>query len=298
MYKPIKQIDMEKKLKIIIGVMAGVIVILAGLLIAQLSKKTAFKEEVQVLTIDKQALTEQMTQLQQDYANLSSTNDTINTQLQIERQKVADLIEKVKRTEASNQAQLRKYEKELGTLRAIMKSYIKQIDSLNQMNVALKEEVTEVRKKVEQTTAENVKQKKQIEEQAKKLDEGSAVKGRGITLVGLNGRGNETNRSSRVNQFRTNLSLIENSIAQTGAMTVYVRIKDPEDILMTDGSQQVFTCGGQQLIYSAAREVDYQGEELDVSIYFTPGVELSRGTYTVEVYTNRGRIGTAELYLK
>ena len=298
MYKPIKQIDMEKKLKIIIGVMAGVIVILAGLLIAQLSKKTAFKEEVQVLTIDKQALTEQMTQLQQDYANLSSTNDTINTQLQIERQKVADLIEKVKRTEASNQAQLPKYEKELGTLRAIMKSYIKQIDSLNQMNVALKEEVTEVRKKVEQTTAENVKQKKQIEEQAKKLDEGAAVKGRGITLVGLNGRGSETNRSSRVNQFRTNLSLIENSIAQTGAMTVYVRIKDPEDILMTDGSQQVFTCGGQQLIYSAAREVDYQGEELDVSIYFTPGVELSRGTYTVEVYTSRGKIGTAELYLK
>ena len=80
---------MEKKLKIIIGVLSAVILVLAGVLIAQLSKKTEIKETVQVLTVDKENLTDQLTQLQQDYANLSSTNDTINTQLQIEREKVA-----------------------------------------------------------------------------------------------------------------------------------------------------------------------------------------------------------------
>ena len=38
---------MEKKLKIIIGVLSAVILVLAGVLIAQLSKKTEIKETVQ-----------------------------------------------------------------------------------------------------------------------------------------------------------------------------------------------------------------------------------------------------------
>jgi len=289
---------MEKKLKIIIGVLAAVILVLAGVLIAQLSKKTEIKETVQVLTVDKENLTDQLAQLQQDYANLTTTNDTINTQLQIEREKVAELIEKVKKTEANNATQLRKYQKELGTLRSIMRSYIKQIDSLNQMNIALKEEVTEAKKQVEETTAKNEAQAKKIEEQSKKISAGSTVRGRGLSIVALNGRGKVMERSSRAEQFRVSLSLVENSIAETGLMTVYVRIKDPDGILMTDGGQQVFTCNGEQLIYSAAREVDYQGQELDLNIFFTPGAELAKGTYTVEAYTKDGKLGTSEVRLK
>ena len=124
---------MEKKLKIIIGVLAAVILVLAGVLIAQLNKKTEIKEVVMEVTSSKDSLTNALALLQQEYSSLSSTNDTINTQLEIERAKVAELIEKVKKTEASNASQLRKYEKELGTLRSIMKSYIKQIDSLNKI---------------------------------------------------------------------------------------------------------------------------------------------------------------------
>ena len=289
---------MEKKLKIIIGVLSAIILVLAGILIAQLSKKTEVKEVVQELTVDKEDLTNQIAQLQQDYASLSSTNDTINTQLQIEREKVAELIEKVKKTEANNASQLRKYEKELGTLRSIMRGYIKQIDSLNQMNIALKEEVTEAKKQVQETTAKNEAQAKKIEEQSKKIDEGSTIRGRGLSIVALNRRGKSMDRSSRAEQFRVNLSLVENSIAQTGPMTIYIRIKDPDGVLMTDGGQQVFTCGGEQMIYSASREVDYQGQELDVSIYFTPGAELAKGTYTAEAYTEKGKIGTAEVHLK
>ena len=48
---------MEKKLKIIIGVLSAVILVLAGVLIYQLSKKTEIKETVQVLTVDKENLT-------------------------------------------------------------------------------------------------------------------------------------------------------------------------------------------------------------------------------------------------
>lgn len=289
---------MEKKLKTIIGVLAALVVVLAGILIYVMSQKSGLKEEVQVLTVDKQSLAEQMTQLQNDYAALSSTNDTINTQLEVEREKVATLIEKLKKTQANDQAKLRKYEKELGTLRSIMKSYIKQIDSLNQLNISLKQEASEARQQAAASDNKYKALKTTTDELTKQVDKGSVVRGRGLSLVAINSRGNETNRSSRVTQFKTCLSLVENSIAQTGLMTVYVRVKGPDGILMTDGSQNTFTAEGEPLIYSASREVDYQGAEIEVCIYFNPGTDVTGGAYTVEAYTEKGKIGTAQLYLK
>ena len=47
---------MEKKLKIIIGVLSAIILALAAILVIQLSKKTEVKEVVHELTIDKHLL--------------------------------------------------------------------------------------------------------------------------------------------------------------------------------------------------------------------------------------------------
>ena len=82
-------------------------------------------------------------------------------------------------------------------------------------------------------------------------------------------------------------------------MTVYIRVKGPDGILMTNGGQQVFTAGGEQMIYSASREIDYEGSEIEVCIYFNPeGAKFTKGVYTVDAYTNRGLLGTAQIYLK
>ncbi len=161
---------MEKNLKTIIGVLAALVVVLAGILIYVLSQKTELKENVQVLTVDKQSLTEQLTQLQSDYATLSSTNDTINSELEIEREKVASLIEKLKKTQANDQAKLRKYEKELGTLRSIMRGYIKQIDSLNQLNISLKQEATEANQRAVASDTRYKELKTTTDELSKQVD--------------------------------------------------------------------------------------------------------------------------------
>lgn len=289
---------MDKKIKAIIGALAVAVVVLAGFLFYILSQRTALKENVQVLTVDKQALTEQLTQLQQDYADLSSTNDTINTQLAVEKEKVAKLMSKLNSTNPADQPKLKRYEKEIGTLRAIMRSYIKQIDSLNQLNISLKQEAADARQEARESDSKFQNLKSTTDELSKQVEKGSAIHGSGLTAVALNGRGKETNRGSRVAQFKTCMTLVKNDIAQKGLMTVYIRVKDPEGILMVSGEQQVFTVGNEQLIYSASRDIDYQGEEVDLCIYFNTGSDLGSGTYTIEAYTVKGKIGVAEIYLK
>ena len=55
-------------------------------------------------------------------------------------------IERLKKTEATNRAQIRKYENELGTMRSIMRHYIVQIDSLNNLNTTLRQQASDAKK--------------------------------------------------------------------------------------------------------------------------------------------------------
>lgn len=286
---------MEKKFKIIIGALGAVAVILVGVLIFVWSDRNSL---IDGLTIEKDDLTAQMVQLQNDYATLSTTNDTISNELVVEREKVAQLIERVKKTEANNKTMLRKYEKELGTLRSIMRNYIKQIDSLNTLNISLRQEASEAKQEAKASKNKYESLKSTTEELGKQVEIGSALKGRGLVMIGVNDTGKETERSSRVTKLKACLSLVENSIAKKGPRTVYIRVKGPDGILMTQDQQQIFTVNGEQMIYSAAREVDYQGDEVEVCIYFAPGQKLTKGVYAVDAYISDGKLASSDLLLK
>ena len=68
--------------------------------------------------------------------------------------------------------------------------------------------------------------------------------------------------------------------------------------MMTSGDQRVFKSGGEEMICSASREVDYQGSEVDMSIYFSGASSYTKGTYSVDVYGADGKLGSADLVLR
>ena len=98
--------------------------------------------------------------------------------------------------------------------------------------------------------------------------------------------------------MKTCLYLVENDIAKRGPMRVYIRVKDPDGILMTNNATNIVEVGGEQIVYTESREVDYQGEEVEVCIYFAPEQGFAKGLYNVEVFTLGGEIGSSELLLK
>lgn len=128
---PLERIAREEKEKkssglktttIILGVVAAVLALTLAFIWYQ---KSSIVNE---LKDEKADLTEQMVTLQNDYANLSSDYDTINSQLDSSREEVSQLIERIQKTDATNRSKIRQYQKELGTLRSIMRNYIVQID--------------------------------------------------------------------------------------------------------------------------------------------------------------------------
>ena len=282
-------------LKKIMYALAAVAVLLAGTLAYIWYQKSSLVKE---LTIDKEELTAQMVELQNDYASLSSDYDTINSQLDSSREEVSQLIERIQKTEATNRSKMRQYEKELGTLRSIMKSYIVQIDSLNTLNKKLTADAAAARREAAESKKREEALNKTVESLSGQVAAGSVLKARGIRIEAYNASDKVTDRSSRVVRLLTSLSLVENDLAQKGPVRVYIRVKGPDGILLTNSTQRTFEVAGEPMICSASREVDYQGKEVELSIYLNDIPEYVKGIYTVEAYTEQSLLGTAELMLR
>jgi len=285
----------EKKMKTLVIVLAAVAVVLAGILAWIWVDRNGM---IGSLKVEKDELTGQMFQLKSDYDGLSSNNDTLNAQLSVEREKVVQLIERVQQTDVKNRTKIREYEKELGTLRGIMRGYIKQLDSLNTLNIQLREDATVARTEARDSRTKLTELQTTTDEYAKQVQIGSVLKGRGVMLTAINSSNKDTDRSSRVSKFRTCLSLVENSIAAKGPRRIFIRVKGPDGILLTSGQQQIFTINGEQMIYSASREVDYQGSEIEICIFFGGSQRFVKGVYTVDVYTEESKLGSADMLLK
>ena len=285
---------MDNLKKIIYGLGVLAVALAAVLAVVWYKNSTLVKE----LELDKQALTQEMIQLQNDYATLSSDYDTINHQLDSSREEVSQLIEKLVKTEASNRSKIRQYEKELGTLRTIMKSYIVQIDSLNTLNKKLTADAAAARREAAESRKQSEKLSKEVEQLSGQVATGAVIKARGIRLEAYNGSDKITDRSSRVTYMMASLSLVENVLAEKGPVRVYIRLLGPDGAMLTGDAPTAFEVAGEQMLCTASREVDYQGAEVDMSIYINRIPEYVKGHYVVEAYTSQGALGTADLMLR
>jgi cell division protein FtsB len=285
----------EKNLKRLVIGMAVVAVILAAILAWIWVEKSGMVKD---LTVEKDQLTTQMIQLRDDYGVLTTNNDSLNAELDREREKVDQLIERIKTTEATNRSKIREYEKELGTLRSIMRTYIQQIDSLNTLNISLRKDVAVAKDEAKESRQRYDQLVTTTEEYAKKVEVGSVLKGRGFVMTAINSSDRDTDRSSRTAKLKTCLNLVENTIAIKGPRRIFIRVKGPDGILMTNSQQQIFTSAGEQMIYSAVREVDYQGSELEVCIFFASNQPYVKGVYTVDVFTEESKLGSTDLLLR
>lgn len=298
----LERIEREKQerkngspLKVVMIVMIVVAVLLAAALVYVMTTKNQL---VNQLNIEKEDLTEQIVALQHDYEDLSSEYDSINAQLDSSREEIAQLVDRVKKTEATNRSKIRQYEKELGTLRSIMKSYIVQIDSLNTLNHKLTVEAASARREAAASKRLNAELTQQVEDLTGRVSAGAVLKARGIRMEAFNSSDKLTDRSSRVVRLLVTLSLIENELAERGPVRVFIRVTDPSGNLLQDGSGASFVLGEQTMEATASREVDYQGAEVELGIYVNNIPAFAKGVYAVEAYTQQSALGTAELLLR
>ena len=290
--------DNGNQKKILIAVTA-VLVVLCGVL-GYMWHKTDSELDVNIEE-SKAALAasaQDLLDLQEAYSGLSIQYDTINMQLDSSRMEVELLMQKLQDERKISNATIKQYQKELGTLRTIMKGYIVQIDSLQKLNTKLTADAAAARQEAAASRKKTEELSKTVESLSGQVSAGAVIKAYGLKAEAYNKSDKVTDRSSRTTYILTSLTLGENDLAEKGPVTVYIRVKDPEGFLLVNGSQKAFEYNGEVMNCSASREVDYQGAAVDLGIYLNDIPEFTKGVNTVEAYTAKALLGTTEFMLR
>lgn len=285
---------MNKKTAIIAASVAGII--LVGLLIYMNTKMRVRQEEneqmIEVLKMDKAEMENEYEQFAMQYNEMMAqiNNDSLINQLAIEQERVQKLLEELRQTKAENTREIIRLKKELATLRAILKDYVMQIDSLNRENQALKVDNDKLRNQNQLAKEHITTLSTQNEELVDKVAIASQLNATGISAMAHNKRGKDTDKIRKAKKFVVSFTLARNVTTETGMRSIYVRIATPTGSILTNGG--TFQYENRDLQYSILKEVEYNGEELPVTIYWDIAESLTAGQYRVDIFADGQNIGT------
>lgn len=293
-----EQSEVKSTSKVLIGVIVALVVAVVVLGIMYMNQMNQSESTQTQLKQEKDSIEVSLSKMASEYSNLKTSNDTINTQLQGERTKVENLLGELRREKSVNYEQIKQYQRELGTLRAVMRSYITQIDSLNTLNQALIAENIDVKKSYSTEKAKNQQLSEQNTSLNTQVARGSVIKARSTKAQPINARGKEMTRASRVEKVKVCFTLVENSIAKAGMKMVYLRVTSPDGYVLAQNQGDAFVVGGEKMVCSAKREVDYQNQDVDMCIFYDARGELKAGTYTAAIFLDGNQIGSTQFILK
>jgi hypothetical protein len=178
-----------------------------------------------------------------------------------------------------------------------MKSYIYQIDSLNTMNINLRQENSTVSAENQRIASKNQKLEELTNNLSTTVEKAQILRALNIVPMALKKKSKETNRVSKVEKIRVCFSLAQNAVAKNGLRTIYLSITDPNGRVLS-GDQNVLNIDEKTIPYSDSREIEYDNKDIDVCIFWAKSEELSSGEYKVDIISDGYVIGQSAFYLK
>lgn len=287
----------DKRNNLIVIVLSVLLVVLASLFFWQ---RSSYRTDAVLIRAEKDSIASELSKMAKGYDSIRSENDSLNQTISSAQTKVMDLLTEVEQVKNVSYQQITKYRQEVTTLRGIMRDYIIQIDSLNQKNQRLMAENTNVKQEV--TEARTVNQ--QLEEEKKKLEQtvtlAAQLEASDLKAAGITAKGKEQIKASKIEKVKIDFTLSKNQTAKRGAKSIYVRIQRPDQILLMKSDKDLFKFEDMKIPFSAMRDVEYEGNDIPVSIYWDNASEspLIPGKYTVDVFADGRNIGTTTFEVK
>ena len=290
------------KRTVIIGTVSLVIIALAGVIAWLLQERKIQEEEnkqmVQILEMDKAEMENQYKDFAMQYNEMMTqvTNDSLLEQLSRQEKRTQELLEELRQTKANDAAEIMRLKKELETLRRILRDYVVQIDSLNRENQNLRSDNTALRTRNEEAEAHISDLSSKNEQLTDKVNIASQLDATGIRASARNKKGKDCEKVKDAKKLVVSFNISRNVTAQTGMRTIYVRISTPTGETLTRGGS--FQFENRQLQYSIAKEIEYTGEEIPVTVYWDIAETLSAGSYHVDIFADGHAIGSTTFSLK
>jgi myosin heavy subunit len=284
--------------KVLIPLLAIVIVALLGgvaYLFMNLQEQKQVNRDMQELAeLDKQEMENEYERFALQYSEMKTqiNNDSIVEQLTQEQMKTQQLLEELKKVKANDAREITRLKKELATVRAVLRSYIIQVDSLNRLNESLKQENSRVNAELDRRNTQIAGLSSEKASLSEKVAIAAQLDATNIqmTLLDKKDKVMKKPKLKDTKKIQVSFTITKNVTASNGNRTIYVRIQNPGGNTLSGGG--TFSYENRNLECSMKKTIEYTGEEVNLSTYWNVTQMLEGGQYRVSIFADGNMIGS------
>ncbi|MBR1889226.1 MAG: hypothetical protein IJ816_01200 [Alloprevotella sp.] len=247
---------------------------------------------------DREELQNQYAEFAHEYEEMKKVvrDDSLLVKLDQEQRRAEQLMKELKATKAADAAEILRLKKELETVRAVLRDYIRQVDSLQQLNIALTGERDAALEDAKQAHLRNEELSSNNAQLRQTVEVASQLNATNVQLVALKKNGKSTKKIKDTKRFSITFNISRNVTAKTGTKEIYVRIMKPnQEVVAPAGT---ITYENASIQYSAKKTIDYTGEEALLTLFVPISEFLSAGTYSTYIFCEGQMIGSGKTLLQ
>ncbi len=255
----------------------------------------------QLAEMDRREMENQYAEFAAQFGEMKKTirDDKLLAQIDAEQKKAEQLMNELKSLKSDNSnyaAEIKRLKSELQTVREVLRSYIRQVDSLQQINKSLVGERDAALKEVERTKQENTTISEKNASLTEKVAIAAQLNATGVRISALNDRGKAAKKSKKIEKFQVTFSITRNVTAEAGNRTIYMRLMKPGgSILAPSGS---FAYENKTIEYSAAKTIEYTGQEQLITMFVPVDEFVGPGNYSAHIFVDGQMIGSGSLNIE
>ena len=281
--------------KILIPLIVLGVLLIGGIasLAFRLEKQQPENKEMQELAaLDKKEMENEYQQFANQYSEMKTqiSNDSIVAQLTAEQEKTQKLLDELRQVKSTDAREIARLKKELATVRAVLRSYVLEIDSLNRLNQNLKDENTRVRGQYEEATKRIEGLNTERASLSEKVAIAAQLDATGIKMSLKNKRGKDTDKVKKCKTVQVSFTIAKNVTAHNGMKTFYVRITTPTGAVLGNGGS--FSYENRTLQCSMKKTAEYTGQETSIVTFWNVSQTLIEGAYNVSIFADGNMIGS------
>jgi Uncharacterized enzyme of heme biosynthesis len=284
--------DVNRKTWWIMSIILLVLVIGAGGYYIWLQQQQ-MNDMSEMFALEKEELFDDFQDLSIQYEDykINIKSDSLLILYTAEQEKVQRLQEELRTVKSTNSRRINELKKELETLRRISQNLFVQIDSLNNENQRLKDNNQRITQSLNQQRSAVSRLTKDNEQLAGTVQKAAMLNAVNIQAGLLNSRGRAVKNISKATRIILTFTISKNIIASVGEQSIFVRLKKPDDDILTDAHSGSFQFENKAIAYSIKKDIEYDGEEQNITLYWEIGSFLPPGEYRVDIFSEGSQIG-------
>ncbi len=286
--------------KILIPAIIVVALLIAGIVYLAMNLVEQQRENevmLELAELDKAEMESEYQQFANQYTEMRMqiSTDSLIAQLTQEQLRTQELLKQLKDVQATDAREIARLKKELATCRAVIRSYVLEIDSLNRLNQSLVAENVQVKEQLAVSNQQIAGLNNEKVALSEKVAIAAQLDATDIHLSMLDKKAKSTSNVGKCKKLMVYFTIAKNVTAAAGQKTVYVRITSPAG--GTLGNAGTFAYENRTLTCTAKKAFEYGGKETPITLYWEVSQALESGTYNVSIFADGNLIGNKNITL-